>query len=355
MSVVNLPKNINVNKLKYSAPKALSNGSRTVYVSYEGERLTLQTPLMSLPYGVGNGYNADKGEDDGQGKKYEANISFKGQDTNPAVKKMLDKMKEIENKIKNDCFENRLIWLRDDYDGIKSVVDRLFYPIVKYSKDKQTGKITDEYPPTMKLKFPYDPMKDAFNFECSDMNGNELDFKTIVDNLKGSKGRFVIQLAGLWFAGGKYGCTWKIIKASFEVTSKTKVTFVEDSDDEYEAKAVQSDEDVEQDAIHMASNPSPDVKVKSMSSTVIDESENEEEEEEEEDVPPPPSKSKVTRELTPEVEEEEEEDDVPPPPPSKGKKAPVRAPEPEPEDVDSELEDVPPPPPPKTTKKTAKK
>lgn len=335
MSNVNLPKNINVNKFKYSAPKALSNGSRTVYVSYEGERLTLQTPLMSMPYGVGNGYNADKGEDDGgQGKKYETNVSFKGADDNPAMKKMLEKMKEIENKIKDDCFKERLTWLRDDYDGIKSVVDRLFYPIVKYSKDKQTGKVTDEYPPTMKLKFPYDPSKDVFNFECMNMNGDELDFKSVVDNLKGAKGRFIIQLAGLWFAGGKYGCTWKIVKASFELSSKAKVAFVEDSDDEGDVKDVGSDEDVEQDALHMASNPSP-VGKKTPTTTQVEESEEEEDEEQPE-----------------EEQEEEEEEEVPPPPPAptKTKKAPARVPTPEPEDVDSELEDVPPPPPKRGTK-----
>jgi hypothetical protein len=335
-----LPKNLNVKKLKFSAPKTLTNGSRSVYVSYEGERLSLQTPMLNLPYGVGD-WN-EKNGDDGKDKmmKYDLHVSFRGADENPAIQKMLDKMKEIENHIKDVCFENRVEWLQDDFDGIKNVVDRLFTPIIKVDKDKKTGKVLNRYPPTMKFKLPYDTPSGKFTFEAADMDGGELDFKAILNSLKGAKGRFIIQLAGLWFAGGKYGVTWKVQKCRLQLSAQKLVNYVDDSDDEGgDTKSIHSDEDVEREALEMSGYVSPTPK---KHATQLEESGDEEEEAEE-----------------PEAEDadaEEEEEDVPPPPPAPVKKgkAPPKAPSPEPEDVDSEIEDMPPPPPKRTTK-TAKK
>lgn len=327
-----LPKNIQANKLEFSAPKALTNGSRTVYINYQGEKLTVQTPLMHLPYGIGDWNNKDAKTTDGPNlKKYDLHASFRGMDTNPAMKVLLEKMQEIEAKIKDDCFKNRLTWLRDDYDGIKPAVDRLFTPIVKYDKDKETGKVVGKYPPTMKLKLPYDNNTNTFTFDCTDMDGNELDFEAISTKLKGAHGRFIIQLGGMWFAGGKYGCTWKVVKARFQMSSKQDVDFVADSDDEGVVVGHQSDEDVEEDAIANSSV------TKKLQNTTVEEDDDEEEEEEEDVPPPPPKKTPAAskRLPTPEPEEDEEVE----------------------EDADSEVEDLPPPPPPKKTaaKKTVKK
>ena len=45
-----------------------------------------------------------------------------------------DKMQEIERKIKDDAFNNRLTWLRDDFDGMKAFTDKMFSPFIKYDK-----------------------------------------------------------------------------------------------------------------------------------------------------------------------------------------------------------------------------
>lgn len=340
-----LAKNVQVSKIKFSAPKKLNNGSSTVYVNYDGGKLTLQTPLMTLPYGVGdfNDKNAqDKSKaksssDSAEVKKYDLHVSFRGMDENPALKSFHDKLLEIEKKVKDECFENRLTWLKDDYDGMKNVVDRLFWPIVKYDKDKETGKVLGKYPPTMKLKLPYDSNTDAFTFDCYDMDGNEFDFKANMTKLKGSRARLIVQLAGLWFAGGKYGCTWKVAMAKIEQGVKQTIKFIQDSDDDEETNNLnQSDEDVDEDALHMAQGSSPVKKSITEVSESDEEDEDQEEDQEDEPQPPPPAPKKVVKPVrAPSPEPEEEE-----------------TPEEDAEDVDSELEDLPPPPPPK---KTAKK
>mgnify|MGYP006269154417 CR=1 FL=1 len=287
-----LAKNVDVSKLKYSAPRTLENQSKSVYVNYEGSPITIQTPLVRLPYGVGdwNDKPDEKPTGEVKQKKYDLHISFDGIDANPKIKELFDKMQEIENKIAEDAFENRIAWLDDDFDGIKSVVKKLFTPIIKYDKDKVTKKPTGKYPPTLKCKLPYDTRADIFTFVSQDMNGEEIEFKTIMRSLKGAKARLIIQLSGIWIAGGRFGCTWKVVRGRFEVTKPTAVDFIDDSDVE-----VPDEDEVTEKLATTSITPK----------TTVESSEEEQEDDGDEDdseideppppPPPPASKKKTTK------------------------------------------------------------
>jgi hypothetical protein len=167
MAKVVLAKNIDVSKLKFSQPKTLTNQSRTVYINYEGDKLTIQTPVQRMPYGVGDWNevnNVGKKAEDAV-KKYDLHTSFTDLENNPKMKTLLDKMQEIEKKIVDEAYANRVSWLQDDYEGSKTLVSKLFVPIIKIDKDKDTKKVVGKYPPTMKVKLPYDSKKDCFAFD----------------------------------------------------------------------------------------------------------------------------------------------------------------------------------------------
>jgi hypothetical protein len=319
-----LAKSVDVSKLKFSAPKTLGNQSRSVYVNYEGDKLRIQTPIMHLPYGVSdnealaklNKKPGDISTDAAQPKKYDLSVSFRGMDGSKGLQTLHDKMREIENAVIDHVFENRQVLLRDDYDGVKAFVKKLFTPIVKYDKDKVTGNIKENgYPPSMRVKIPYDDETEVFNFDSFDMDKNALDFKSIMTRLKGAKGRLIIQFGGVWIAGGRYGCTWRLMSAQFEVTSKANVDFIDDSDDEDTPKGsktkvvIEDDEDVEEDAIHKVNEVTPPKKVMTAAApapapTAVSESEESEEEEEE-----------------PEEDSESDDEPAPPPPPPPPAKA----------------------------------
>ena len=290
MSVL-LAKNIDTGKLKYSELKTLASGAKSVYINYGSEKLTIQTPVMSLPYGLGEPYeNKDvkTGVPIEKDKKYDLTFSFRGMDENPKIKSFHDKLKEIENKVIDDAFNNRLAWFKDDFDGNKSFLSKLFTPIVKIDKDQSTGKVVGKYPPTFKAKLPFDVKTDKFTFDSYDMENNELDFQSIMKKLKGAKVQAIIQLTGIWFAGGKYGCSWKIVSGKFQLFQSYKMTFIEDSDTE----KVDNEEEEEDEV-------SVDVDVLKQQTPAEEEEEEqeqeEEEEEEEEPAPPPPVKKAVSR------------------------------------------------------------
>lgn len=302
-----LPKNIDVSKLRYSEMRTLASGAKTVYVNYGAEKLTIQTPVLSLPYGLGEPYEAKEAAKSGapvmaKDKKYDLTASFRGMDDNPKVKTFHDKMKDIETKIIDDAFTNRLAWFKDDFDGNKSFVSKLFSPIIKVDKDPNTGKPVGKYPPTFKAKLPYDNKTNSFMFDTFDMDNNEIDFQSIMEKLKGAKAQLIIQLTAIWFAGGKYGCSWKVISAKFQLHQNSKITFVEDSDTE---NVVADDEDEDDDVID-----SDALKNLSIAPPVKPSEEDDDDEEEEEEE---------------EVEEEEEEEPEPEPEPEPVK-APVKKP-----------------------------
>jgi ribosomal protein S17E len=283
MSVL-LAKNIDVNKLKYSEVKILKSGAKSVYVNYDGSKLMLQTPILNLPYGVNDSSQFIKDEDKkdkkDEEKKYDITLSFKGQDENPKIKQFHDKLKDMEQKVIEDAYNNRLLWFKNNYNNNKDVVSNMFTPMVKHDKDKVTGEIANKYPPTFRVKAPYNAKDDKFEFDCYDMDNNEVEFANILNNLKGGKAQLIIQLNGIWFSGGMFGCSWKIVSGKFQQSNATKVTFIVDSDVENE------EEDEEEDDISV----DEDVVKKSKEEKPVEEEEEDVDEEEdvEEERPPTP-------------------------------------------------------------------
>jgi hypothetical protein len=266
------PKDINVNNFKYSEVKTLASGAKAVYINYSSSKLRIQTPVMFLPYGVSEGFEDKKAEKkiEKKDKKYNLTLSFKGQDENPKIEIFLNKMKEIEGKIINDAFDNREPWFKDDFDGNKAFVSRLFSPIIKIDKDKQTGKVIGKYPPTINFKLPYDSLNDKFNFQSFNMDDNELfDFNEILVKLKSGKAQLIVELNSIWFAGGKFGCTWKVNAGKFKCSVNNSISFIDDSDTE----KIKEDEEEEVDEIDDVSAKMNETKVENSDEEGLEEEE----------------------------------------------------------------------------------
>ena len=256
MSSPTLPKNINVNNLKYSEVKSLSSGAKSVYIYYGSGKLRIQTPVMFLPYGVNEGgfedKNTAKTESKKTDKKFDITLSFKGIEENSKIEAFHTKLKEVEQKVIDDAFEYRQSWFKDDFDNNKAFVSRLFSPIIKIDKDKTTGKVVGKYPPTIRFKLPYDNENEKFNFNSFNMNGETIDLMDIITKLKGGKAQLIVELNSIWFAGGKFGCTWKLITGKFQRSINNDINFIDDSDTEKVNKDDDEDEETEKEIVEIA-------------------------------------------------------------------------------------------------------
>jgi hypothetical protein len=276
MSAPILPKNINVSNFKYSEPKILTSGAKSVYINYGTGKLRIQTPVMYLPYGVSEGGFEDKNakiDNVKKEKKFDLTMSFKGHEENPKIEAFLSKLKEIEAKVIDDAFENRELWFKDDFDGQKIIVNKMFSPIIKIDKDKNTGKVVGKYPPTIRFKLPYDNENDRFNFTSFNMSGEAIDLADILSKLKGGKAQLIVELNSIWFAGGKFGCTWKLITGKFQRSVNNEATFIDDSDTEKVETSKDDDED--DDDVEEISNELDNTKVANSDEEYVEETKDE--------------------------------------------------------------------------------
>ncbi len=239
MESIILPSNFDVSSVTYSAPRTLDNGGRAIYMGLNRSPIVLQTPEMIAPYGVSNWNDDGKGPD-----KYSLDLSFKGKDDRPNLNTFFEKMVALDKKLVQDGVDNSMTWLKKKYNSV-DVVEALYTPMVKYAKDKTTGEITDKYPPVFKLKIPF--VNNAFQCEVYDNKRKPVDLKQLIDTgaFKGAKVTAIIQCLGIWVAGGKYGCSWKILQMRVSPPQTIKgYAFKEIEDDKVDDSDIEDDDSV---------------------------------------------------------------------------------------------------------------
>lgn len=265
-----IPRNFDANKVGFSEIKVLEKtGAKQAYVSYDGNFLVMQTPTCTLPYGVGVYDKAGP-------KKYSLDLSLRGYDSPGKTKHFFDAMSALDSYMISEGVRNSAKWFKKELK--REIVEEFYTPIVKYAKDKDGNP--KPYPPTVKVTLKQKRDSEEFDLMVLDLDNKPVQYDTIESALpKGSQVGCLIQCTGVWFAGSKYGLSWKVTKARLESVPKSagNFNFVEDAD-EFD---------------------SPPTKVASVSKVVKAVMEDSEDEEEEE-----------TLEEKADEEEEEEEEEV---------------------------------------------
>ena len=241
MESIILPSNFEVSSVTYSAPRTLDNGGRSIYMSLNRTPIVMQTPEMVAPYGISKWSDeSGKGPD-----KYSLDLSFKGKEGRENLNTFFEKMVALDKKLVQDGVDNSMTWLKKKYNNV-DVVEALYTPLVKYAKDKSTGEITDKYPPTFKLKIPF--VNDTFQCEVYDNKRKSVNLKELIDTgaFKGAKVTAIIQCLGIWVAGGKYGCSWKVLQMRVTPPQTIKgYAFKELEDDKVDDSDIEDDESVD--------------------------------------------------------------------------------------------------------------
>jgi hypothetical protein len=213
----------NVNDIMYTAPKASPQGAKSVNILNKKTKtsLTLSTPLM-LTWGASEYVDQSSGVGDG---KFTLSLQFPGKENeNEDTIAFFKNMKALEDKIKADALINSKDWFGKVHKNA-DVVDALWTPMLKYSKDKATGNYDLTKSPALRIKLPQ--WEGVFKTEIYSEDGDKLfpSSNTCVSPLdylkKGSNIMSLIQFAGIWFVNGKFSASWKLVQA---VVQKPKPT-----------------------------------------------------------------------------------------------------------------------------------
>ena len=200
--------------IKYSSPKANSAGGKAVniYNRQTNSRLNISTPMM-LTWGASDFVDPKTGEGNG---KFEMTLQFPTDEYNTdELRQFLDNMKAFEEKIKSDALKNSKDWFGKIHKS-SEVVDALYTPMLKYSKDSNTGEYNYSKPPSIRVKLPI--WEGVWKCEVYDDDGvclfpNSKGITPVSLIPKATNVKVLMTCGGIWFAHGKFGVTWKLIQA----------------------------------------------------------------------------------------------------------------------------------------------
>jgi hypothetical protein len=208
MSVITSSSFVN-SKLGAGELKALAKSSQ-IYLNYDGRRIMLQGPQLTVPYDASD-YQGDS--------KFKVQFSFKGKDSNPRVGKFHDVIESIDNFVIDQAVKNCGKWFKKP--GMTRDMLKLFFkPTLRYSKDKD-GNEKREYPPHMSvaLKRKASPTNDGpFIAEIYDDKHKMIEGVTPVEALRRNAEVVpILSCGGVWIVDGKFGVTWTLHQAVIKV------------------------------------------------------------------------------------------------------------------------------------------
>jgi hypothetical protein len=269
------------------------------YLNYNGDRaLVLQTPSLPSPFGLNVFDKAGP-------PKYSLDLAMRGYQDNAKVKAFFKALSDLDEFMIEQGVKNSKLWFKSDMK--KEVVSAFYTPCVKFGKDKEGNQTP--YPPNIKLNFK--KARGSDDFDCvfydnanKQMKGIPLD-EMLVKKVEVTA---IMQCTGVWFAGGKFGLSWKAVQIRLDKVPAGlgNIGFVDDDGEAVGAAA-------------SSSNAAPSFKEPTefaapSKKLVIPDSDDEEEEEEH---APAPSSTTKPAAAPAVVDSDEEEEHAPAPIPKK--------------------------------------
>jgi hypothetical protein len=198
-----------------------SFGGKSVYIQYlndngEKEDLYLQTPKMHNSWGIHTSQGRDPKTKEAIGDpRYYLQLSFGNEPKNSTLK-LHEFMTALDERILEEAKKNSVAWLK-----VKSskadILKEKYRPIIQFSVDENMER-DNKYPDSCRFKIPYDNESKTFynSIEVYDESGVYQNTKQIGDMqewlTKGSKDIAVVQLSSIYFAGGNFGLSWKVVQ-----------------------------------------------------------------------------------------------------------------------------------------------
>jgi len=222
-SNVVLATNFNTQKCSFSQLRVLDSGGKQAYMNYDGGMFVFQTPNCVLPYGM-------SAFDKAGPVKYSVELSLRGYDE--AASKMLqfyEALTRLDEYMIDQGVKNSKQWFKADLS--RDVIKAFYSPMIRIPLDKDGNR--KPYPPTIKSSLRQKRDSQEFDVQCYDEKKQLYRGIPLEELLvKGAQVTCLIQCTGVWFAGSKYGLSWKLSQAlvtSLPQNSRS-FTFVEDGE-----------------------------------------------------------------------------------------------------------------------------
>jgi len=179
----------------------------------------MQTPSLPSPFGL-NVF------DKNGPPKYSLDLAMRGYNgasPNPKVKAFFDALSALDEFMIDQGVKNSKLWFKSEMK--REVVEAFYTPTVKFGRDKEGNQTP--YPPNVKLQLrrhkargsDRDEFETDFYDEKSKTDPNAKPLKGIpIEEMLVKKVEVtaLMQCTGVWFAGGKFGLSWKAVQVRLD-------------------------------------------------------------------------------------------------------------------------------------------
>ena len=189
-------------------------------------RITIQTPAMSLPFGI----SAYRDNPAAEPQSYSADLSFRDMETDENVAIFYNKVKELDAHLMAAASQNSVAWF-----GKQKSPELLADTYRQLTKQDASGK----YAPNMKFKIQIrngKPDVRAFDIDKSLIDVNDIP--------RGSKVKIIAEIASIWQVGS--GTQWGVTFAAKQILIVSKPQTLDQfafADDDEEVKEDSADEE----------------------------------------------------------------------------------------------------------------
>ncbi len=294
-SAIVSPSAFDATKVSFSPVKLLESGGKQAYLNYDGRSLIMQIGTLAVPYGMSIYDKAGP-------IKYSVELSLRGYEgENKKVQSIYQAFAALDDYMIQQGVKNSKAWFKSELS--KDVVKAFYTPTVRFSKDAEGNP--KPYPPTIKLALRQ--KNDKFEVAIYDDKKRPMTDIPLEDVLvKGAQITTLIQCTGVWFAGSKYGLSWKAVQIRVDKLPESIRGFAflpEDGESESAPSQKTQQRPLQQNAF-----------------AALDDDDEDEEVDDEEAIAPPPAPAPVKRAAAPapapapapsEVDDDEGEDMAP--------------------------------------------
>lgn len=203
MSAVVAPSAFNTSKVTFSAVKLLESGGKQAYLNYEGRPLVMQVGPMTTPFGMSV-------YDKTTPVKYSVELNMRGYDdatNHPKVAAVYNALAALDEFMIDQGVKNSRAWFKADLT--RDVVKAFYTPTVRFARDAE-GNLKP-YPPTLKIQLRQREGKfETTVYDDKKRPMTDIPMEDIL--VKGAELTTLTQCTGVWFAGSKYGLSWKALQ-----------------------------------------------------------------------------------------------------------------------------------------------
>ena len=187
-------------KLTLGQVKVMESGGKMCSLNYAGGKLMTQIGSLVLPYGMNVFDKAGP-------IKYSMDLSLRGHEENAKTKAIYDAFHSLDEWMIDQGVKNSKAWFKADLT--RDVVKAFYTPMVKVAKDADGNP--KPYPPTIKVNLR--KMDDKFEVNVFDDKKRPYEGVPLSDLLvKGAYLTTLIHCTSVWFAGSKFGLSWKALQ-----------------------------------------------------------------------------------------------------------------------------------------------